>query len=262
MANEGKIDLIQFDGGVLVADMLQDSQAEDAGELTQHAVEDGSDIADHFIFRPRTMTLTLVQTQTPIESDPANGFRPQVANLEIASRTPGSQTATVDIPQPVFRPTSLLALTGAVQNAIFGGPPKTLTITGLKADTQVDLKPFSVTVLTADAEVDRVNDFYSKLLALFEGVVPLQVTVKSRTYPDMIITSVRRQDPQGQAGCARFTVDLTRIATTQTQTVELPPVPAATKKQSNGGKPANPAATERSKTAAAAVFDMATGAAP
>lgn len=256
---EGEIDLIQFDGGALVADMVGDFNAEDTGELTQHAIEDGSDIADHFIFRPRALTLTLVQTESPIETDVKGGFTPQTVNLEHATRPAGRQKVTVPIAQPVFRPTSLLALTGAVQSALFGGPPKTLTIEGLKADGAVSAKPFSVTALAANADKARINEFYDVLLSLFEGVVPLTVTVKGRSYPDMIITSVTRSDGPGTVGKANFTVSLSRLATTQTRTVELPPVPAATAKASRGGKSATDKATPRAKTAAAAVLDMFSG---
>lgn len=59
-------DLLQFDGGVLVADMLQESTATDASELTQYAIEDGSLISDHVVRQPQTLALTLVQTETPI----------------------------------------------------------------------------------------------------------------------------------------------------------------------------------------------------
>lgn len=251
MAQEGKIDLITFDGGALVADMVQESTAEVTGELTQHAVESGTDINDHFIRHADMLSLTLVQTETPLEA--IDGFAPTTLNLTHAARVMGTQSKTVPIPQPVFRPTSLLALTNALGAAVFGGPAKTLTIQGLKADTAPSTKPFTVTALGAGAPVERVNEFHNALLELFDGVVPLTVTVKGRSYPDMLITSISRNDPQGQAGCARFTVSFQRLAVAETRTVALPPVPAATAKKSKGGAPPKPAAKDLVVSAAVQV---------
>lgn len=238
-------DLIQFDGGVLVADMLADAQITDSSELTQYAIEDGSLISDHVIRQPRTLSLTLVQTETPIEE--AAGFARVLEVLSYPSRPTGSQSVTVPIRQSEFRPAPLLALTGAVKALLFGGPPKELKITGLAADQPVTEKDLKVHVLAAGAPVDRVNDFHAQLLSLLESATPVIVTIKGNSYIDLVVTSVGRTDAGGQVGRASFAVELKQIATVETQTVVLPPVPKAKAPKQAGPKATEPTKDEQHK---------------
>lgn len=254
MANEGSNDLIQFDGGALVADMLADASAEHALELTQYAIEDGSVINDHAVQQPRKLTLTLVQTESPLSAEP--GFQQLTQELTVSSRPPGTQTVEVPVAQKEFRPTSLLALTEGVQSLLFSGGARTIRFTGLKSDTDPVQSPLKVTVLAAAADVGRVNAFHEQLVSLLDTVTPVQVTVKERSYEGMIITSVRRTDAAGQFGAARFTVQLQQVSTAETRTVELPPVPQATKKKNVGKKdPVAPAADQEIESTASKLGD-------
>lgn len=232
MANEGSNDLIQFDGGALVADILAEANSEDALELTRYAVEDGVVINDHAVIQPRKLTLTLVQTESPLTT--VEGFSRLQQDLTYAKIEAGTQTVEVPVAQKEFRPTSLLALTGAVQSALFGGTAKTIRFTGMKAAAQYTDAPLKVTVLAANADVGRVNAFHEQLIALMLSVTPVQVTVKQRSHEAMVLTSVRRTDVAGQFGAARFTVELQQVSTAETRTVELPPVPQATQKKNVG----------------------------
>jgi hypothetical protein len=253
MANEGSNDLIQFDGGALVADMLAEASAEHALELTQYAIEDGATINDHAVQQPRKLTLTLVQTESPLTTEP--GFARLQQEISYQRIRAGSQTVEVPVAQKEFRPTSLLALTSGAQQALFGGP-SSLRITGLKSDGPVTDEPLKVSVLAADGDVGRVNAFHEQLVALLDSVTPVQVTYKQRSYEAMVITSVTRTDSAGQFGAARFTLQLQQIATAETRLVELPPVPQATKKSNVGKvapKPATPAQTEYASTSFRAV---------
>ncbi len=245
MANES---LIQFAAGVLVADCLADASSGDDIELTQYPIEDGSSISDHAIVKPRTLDLTLVQTETPIV---AAGFRTQSVDLSTSQRPAATQQGRADVAQARVQLT-LQGLSGAAISALGGGPPKEIRWTGQKTDSPAAVKQFRVSVLQADQPVARVNDFHNALLSLQANTELLVVTVKGQTWTDMILTSVKRTDPQGQAGCARFTCSLQQVRTVETQTVELPPVPKATSKKSVGKvateTPAE--ATERKKTEA------------
>lgn len=234
MANEGQSDLISFPGGALVADMLAESTAEQALELSQYALEDGAVINDHAVMQPRKMTLTLVQTESPISA--VAGFAQTTQEISYLVRKPGSQTNELTVRKKEFRPTSLLALTSAAREALFSSGP--IRARGLKSDTPVELRPLSVTVLAANADVGRVNEFHSALVGLLESVELVTVTVKQRTYPAMVLTSVSRQDSAGQFGAARFTVQLQQVSTAETRIVELPPVPQATGKVDRGKKDA------------------------
>lgn len=220
-------DLIQFDGGVLVADMVQQATITDSSSLTQYAVEDGSIISDHVIRQPRTLSLTLVQTETPISA--VVGFARVVQELLFDERPVGSQTQKVPVRQSEFRPGPLLALSQAAQSLLFGssGPPKELTLTGLDSSLPPEKKSLKVQVLSAGAPVARVNQFHDALLSLLVSATPVIVTFKGHAYVDMVLTSVTRTDEGGQAGRASFAVELQQISTVETKTVDLPPVPKA-----------------------------------
>lgn len=247
-------DLIQFDGGVLVADMLQEATTTDASDLTQYAIEDGSLISDHIIRQPQTLSLTLVQTETPIKE--VAGFARVLQQLTYAVRSTGTQQGqaslgsvnetaqpgSAPVRQPELRPTSLLALSAAAQALLFGGAPKEIRWTGLgkpsetntelkwaglKSDGDVTQKSLQVQVLAAGAPVARVNQFHEALLTLQRTATPCIVTVKGHSNADLVLTSVTRTDEQGKLGRASFTVQFKQIATVETQTVKLPPVPKA-----------------------------------
>jgi hypothetical protein len=250
MANEA---LIQFDGGVLVADCIAGADASNDIELTQYPIETGSTINDHAITKPFTLELTLVQTETPVAAD---GFRVQSVDLESFSRPRATQQGRADVPQAPFQLT-LQGLGAAAISALGGGSAKEIRWTGTKTNSPPDAKQFKVSVLQADQEVARVNEFHDALLSLQAATELLVVTIKGQTYIDMLLTSVKRTDPQGQAGCARFTCSLQQVRTVETQTVELPPVPTATKKKSVGKTtPAEPPEKikERERTAAHALL--------
>jgi hypothetical protein len=217
-------DLISFDGGALVADLLQEATITDSSELTQYAIEDGSIIVDHVIRQPRTLTLKLVQTETPIVE--TTGFALALQTLSYEARPDGTQTATVPVRQSEFRPAPLLALSAAVRSLLFGGgPPKELRVTGLQSDKPLTTRELKVHVLSAGAPLDRVNAFHDALIDLLETATPVLVTVKGNSYIDLVLIGVTRTDAGGQAGKASFSVELKQIATVETKTVDLPPVP-------------------------------------
>lgn len=232
-------DLIQFDGGVLVADMVADASIVDANELTQYAVEDGSLISDHVIRQPRSMSLTLVQTETPISE--VQGFAMALQTLGYETRALGQQTQTLQIPKSEFRPAPLLALGEAARGLLFGKPSNELRVTGLDASGPLVRRELKVHVLSPGAPRDRVNEFYSQLLSLLETATPVIVTLKGASYIDLVLTSVTRTDAAGQFGKGSFAVELRQIATVETKTVELPPVPASKKPKQLGAKPAKEA---------------------
>lgn len=255
-------DLIQHANGALVADMLQESNATDEIELTQYPVEDGSFINDHAIVKPRMLELTLVQTETPIYTQP--GFKVQSADLDFAQRPSATQQGRADVPQAKVQLT-LQGLGNAVVSALGGGPAKEIKWQGSKTNGALEVKQFHVTVLQADQEVARVNEFHDALLSLQETTELLTVTVKGQVWTDMVLVSVKRTDPQGKAGCATFAVALQQVRSVETQTVELPPVPKATGKVSRGKKGADEVAADSAKhksvirAATTAVTDLLTG---
>ncbi len=236
-------DLIAYDGGFLACDMLADASIDDASELTRFPIESGSFISDHMIRQPRTVSLTLVQTETPLRE--TKGFALALQSLSYQERPAAQQTNTVPVRQKEFRPTSLLALGEAVRGLLFGGPPTELKVTGQKSDEPLASKSLSVHVLSAGAPVARVNEFHAQLLGLLESAAPVIVTVKGASYVDLVVVGVKRTDAQGQVGKATFAVELQQIATVETQTVDLPPVPKAKAPKQAGPKPPTQTKTEQ-----------------
>lgn len=235
-------DLIQFDGGVLVADLLQESTVTDASDLTQYPIEDGSFISDHMIRQPQTLQLTLVQVETPIEE--TKGFTRVLQALGFDSRPLGAQDAEAPIRQSEFRPAPLLALSGAVQSLLFGGPAKQLKWQGLKSDGPLATKPLSVQVLAAGSPLARINEFHEALLSLMLQALPCIVTVKGKSYSDLVLTSVARTDAAGQVGKASFSASFKQISTVETKNVTLPPVPKAKAPKQQAAAPATPTKQE------------------
>jgi hypothetical protein len=253
MALQGKPGLIQYDGGVLICDMLVDASAVHTLQLTEHPIETNAIITDHAIFRPFVLDVTLVQTETPIS--PIDGFSQTVQTLSHSTRPDGRQANELNIRTNDRIPANANQLIGAVSSRILGAGRGPIVIEGAKADTPLQAAPLRVTALTANAPVERVNRFYADLLSLMLGVTPLNVTIKGATHIDMVITSLTRQDTPGQVGMARFVVSMQRIATISTQTVELPPVPEVTRKQGRGkkdGKVETPPPTEKTLLASGA----------
>ncbi len=228
-------DLISYDGGFLACDMLADASIDDTSELTRFPIEDGSFISDHRIRQPRTVSLTLVQTETPLTE--VTGFARAVQALSYQERPAGQQSNTVPIRPSEFRPAPLLALGDAVKGLLFGGPPTELKVTGQKSDSALASKSLNVHVLAAGAPVARVNEFHLQLLALLESAAPVIVTVKGASYIDLVVVGVKRTDAQGQVGKATFAVEFQQISTVETQTVDLPPVPKAKAPKQVGPKP-------------------------
>jgi hypothetical protein len=228
-------DLISYEGGFLACDMLADASVDDSSELTRFPIESGSFISDHMIRQPRSVTLTLVQTETPLGE--VKGFARAVQALSYQERPAAQQTNTAPVRQKEFRPVNLLALTEAAQGLLFGGPPTEVKVTGQKSDAALSSKSLNVHVLAAGAPVARVNEFHVQLLALLESAAPVIVTVKGASYIDLVVVGVKRTDAAGQFGKATFAVELQQIATVETQTVDLPPVPQAKAPKQAGPKP-------------------------
>jgi hypothetical protein len=252
-------DLIQFDGGVLVADMVADATITDASELTQYAIEDGSLISDHVIRQPRKLSLTLVQTETPIVE--TTGFALALQTLGYEQRPAAQQTATLPVRQSEFRPAPLMALSGALRSLLFGGgPPKEVSVTGLDASRPLSRRELKVHVLSPGAPADRVNLFYANLLSLLETATPVIVTLKGASYIDLVVISVTRTDAAGQTGKASFGVELQQIATVETKTVDLPPVPKSKAPKQNGAKAAKETTEEQKKRLRGLLLNASIGA--
>jgi len=181
----------------LNADLVATGVDERTAEVTEHPIEDGSAVSDHVVQLPGTLTLELVQTQTPISD--ANESRMQSVSEELEFR------------QSQFSPGGLFALSQAVVGlvnagigALFGGP-----------------EPLRVKVLQVPggANIDRVNEFHDELIRLQQDATPIKVTLAGREYPDVLITKITKTLAKGSA---RFAIDVKTFRTVTTATASLP----------------------------------------
>ena len=249
---------IRYIGGILLCDCVADAQFEASLDFTEHPIDDASTISDHAVRKPETFTLTLTQTQTPLRK--IDGFSPQGQPLQVMAVGYGKQKTTLKIAQKGGVQPSVSGLIEAGLSAVKNSVPK--SIEGLKVLPAAP-KNLSVTVLKADAPVDRIGTFFDQLLKLLYAVERLTLSVKGRDFSDFVLTSVRKSDRPGGLGKSSFDVSLKKVATVATKQVTLPAVPKAKAKKDRGvqyGPPLPPVTEDsRRKTAAAALVDMARG---
>jgi hypothetical protein len=181
---------------VIKADITSDLTDERTAEITDHPIESGAVVSDHVIHKPDTLTLQLLQTQTPIED-----------GAELSSTK-----VKLDVRENQFEAGGLLALSRAVGAAIsaigslfgFGGSP------GVE-----------VYVLTAATELDRIVDLHTKLIEAKQKARSIQVSFLGYSWEGMLITNVKyMRSNKDQAG--RFTLELRQIRTVSTASTKLP----------------------------------------
>lgn len=250
--------LIRHADGFLVCDAVSDFEFESTLEFTEQPIDDGSTISDHAVRKPQRLSLTLVQTQTP--SRVIDGFSRQSQPLTVQSVTYGKQKVDLKIqPKKGVQFNAAAAISagvGALKKAVSGAP----SIEGLKVLPKAP-KSLSVTVLKADADVDRIHEFFEQLLKLQTAVAPLTISFKGRDYSNFMLESVRKQDKPGQLGKSSFPVTFKQIRTVATKQVSLPAVPKAKAKKERGvqyGPPPPPVTEEQTRASiTGAILTMA-----
>lgn len=246
--------LISYDGGFLVADCLLDANIADDVQLTQLAVEDGSTVTDHAIRRPRSIQLTLIQTESPMPQDPESaaalqdeGFQRREQTLSVRGRALSTSKYEAEVRQPNV-PLGLTGTAGGINAGInalkkaVGG--NVLKWEGRDAAANASSSNLRVTVLSPDAPKARADAFHEALLDLLTTSTVVEVAVKSARYPGMVLTSVGRQETADLFGGSRFTVQLQSFNTVTTLETELPAVPQATKPKKRGAKPGKDGASD------------------
>lgn len=248
---------IRHSGGLLVCDAVSDASIETTLDFTEHPIDDGSTISDHAVRKPETISLTLTHTQTPLRK--IEGFAPANVALQVKAVTYGKQQTKLDIPSKGIAP-NVAGLISAGLSALKGAVPP--SIQGLKIAPDGS-RNFGVTVLQANAGVDRIGEFYNTLLKVQLAVERVTLTFKGRDFADYVITTVRKSDKPGAVGKSTFDVSLKKVRTVATKQVELPAVPRAKKKKDIGvqyGPPPPPVSEEKARKAIAVqIVEIAKG---
>jgi hypothetical protein len=243
-------------GGTLLCDCISDFGFESPLEFTDHPIDDGSTISDHAVRKPETLSLTLTHTQTPLRK--IDGFSNTKQQLTVSSVRYGTQKTQLNVRSKGGPAPNIGALIEAGVAAVRGAIPSSLK--GLKV-LPAQGQEFGITVLQADAPVDRIGTFFSELLRLQAAVTRLTLSFKGRDYGDFVLTSVSKSDKPGRLGASSFQVSLKRIRTVAAKQVSLPAVPRAKQKKDRGvqyGPPLPPVTEEKiRKSVAAQLTDLA-----
>jgi hypothetical protein len=189
-------------------DIMLGCDVEDAIEMTTFPIEGGSPASDHVIVQPRTLTVNLVQSKTPLE------------------RMKQGSIKDVPIRQSDFKPHGLLLLTTMAANAVSGAVS---SIMGLSQDAP--------RIWTYDVEKrDFVNELHKALIDAQRGVYECTVTLKGATYIGMRMIKVSRSYAVTEGdGAEAFTIEFRELKIVSTAVAKLP-MPAALKPPVSKGK--------------------------
>lgn len=208
---------------------------ERTAEVVQQPVEGGSVISDHVIQNPDTLSLELIESNTPITI--REGFDKKALDLSPFVRASR------------FSPSGLLAITraagaavGAVVEAVgslFGSNPSVPSPTTLQSE--------------GEKEQDIENNLYTLLIQLKENPPSsgVEISVGGRQYESFLLARVSKT--KTALGPTTFPIDGVRFRTVSTASVPLPDPSKEIAKgaQGRGNKPPKPLTDEAADALAA-----------
>lgn len=198
-------------GDPIFVDVVTDSAWERSAELSSYPVEDGTDRSDHKIINADTRSLTIKQTEHPID-DPEYAMRP----LEIK-----------DVPVRTKVTSPFLLAANYLQ-------PKIEERVGGLFNERETLKNETYQTTTPK---DRGGELWEKLSALLSSDELVTVTFKGRSQPGLSLIGLSLQDTAGEGGASTFALTFQELRTVQLETVALPdPLLLAQKPAKKQGK--------------------------
>ena len=238
------------EGLLLTFDATTSETKDDSTDITDHPVEDGSDVTDNARDSPALLTIEAIVSETPnrqLDDDVS------LADVELTihdRESGGTTTFALDIPSPPvqFSESVLIqAGIGALKGALFGAPKATAI-----APTKERTRTLTASAFQQDSDRNRARDVYDKLLLLRSQHVTLDlIQTAYRDYTDMMVARVSQPRASGDGRSAKFQIDFKQITIATSQTVAAPK-PAVTRgnttqsKGSQGTKPADKAAAHES----------------
>ena len=195
-------------GPAIYFDLIVSETQTNTSEVTDHPVEIGSDVSDNVRHPPEHIAIEAVVTNSPTEAQAkiVGGWTPQ-------------QPVQLTIPkfEPPLSLTSVIAAgVSALGDLLFGTPP---TI---------------ATVMVPNGPSDRIAQVHNTLTALERAGSIVSVVGSTKTYDNMIITSVTVD--RAELGSATIRIELRRINIVATATVAAPTplIKAAVPKKDTG----------------------------
>lgn len=202
----GKLRTIVFDGHLR-------EQHDGSAQVTEHAVEKGSPVADHIRTAPDRLTIDAVVTNTPITIPESNldGASGSVRDLDVTIQVKG------ELPVGVPLVGALVASAGLLDST-----------TTVKAQT-----------LQFDQPFDRARSVYDEIQEIYSSGTLVDISTSIRDYTDMAIESVSVPRTVDTAGSLEFSISTKTLRFAETQTVPAPKDKGTTTGKKNlGQKPA------------------------
>lgn len=176
-------ELITFGSKTIAVDIVGDFSPEYNAELTDHVIEDGSNVNDHKIFAPVQLTFEVSQTEHPIDDF-------AYAREEVRMNLPPVRTNVL----------SPFLLAGqAIRGAL-----------GLFSEGSDKFVGYVTT-----NPVDRGNALFEDLLALYQSEDLAIVTFKGRAYPNMSLIGLKLIHSSTHVGLSKFQLTFKEIRTVQ-----------------------------------------------
>jgi len=231
--------------------------------ITDHPVEDGSNVSDHVRSDPERLVLEVHVTNTPVRFPPNVMVSQNTAYNSVnkladereayRARTKGSPTGSLQ-PLTLKVPTAKHRLGGPQVTSGFSATRLLgLRIPGIKPTaTPSPISPGVTQFLQArtlqfDAEFDRVHDIYEELIRLMNAGVVVRVLTYMRDYTNMTIRTVDTTRVGASGSGAAFQVTLQQIRIVDSETVSFPESLRRKRKKLGGKATTKPTANETAK---------------
>jgi hypothetical protein len=190
-----------------------------AGEVSEHPVEDGSNVSDHYRPAARAVQLEGVITDTPI-------------------RVPGSHNNGAQLMQQTFEiPTELFGMRLGPIPISIAGPSQQGAVT------------------TFSTPMERVRSTWEEFEAIFEEQRIITIVTSLRTYADMALRDLEVERRPGSYRFSCFAQQIRKVASGRSAMAPIPKVTRAVPKVQQGNQQPTPAPSADLKSLGAMGWD-------
>jgi hypothetical protein len=232
-------------------DAVLEEQHRSTAMVSEHPVEDGSNISDHVRADQDTLTMEMFVTNTPIIDQPSANLQGAVSEIAIGVETPPVRAGGPILIDPGSPPIRLpLGIPIPGRAPTWEAAPFISQITTALVDLQ------GANVLQFGSQFNRVNFVYTVLRALLVTGTAVRIVTSIRTYENMVFEELTTPRSADVGDAIRFNVTARQIRVVDTVTVEAPPDPSEERgrnRGNRGGQQTDDASTEEEDRSSVAV---------
>ena len=204
----------------IAVDAVLEEQHRSTAVISEHPVEDGSNVSDHVRADQDTISLEIFVTNTPIVEQPSENVSGSFSETNIAADAAPSRDGNPILSNPGSPPTRLLL------GILVPGSAAKWEAAPFLEDTETAAAELrGATVLQFDDVFDRVNFVYSVMQALLTTGTQIRIVTKLRTYEKMLLEEVTTPRDAKTGDAIKFNIVARQIRVVSTETVEAPPNP-------------------------------------